>query len=236
MKRILTLARIDFKLIFRDSSLRSFLVLPIILFALMIWGVPALVEKHPSLTAYLPIILAGFVIENTQLFCFISSMIWIDEKEMGVAKAYGIVPLSKIQFILSRLLFPFLITVLLNVLLLEVQDFYEISILHIWLIAILTGLIVPIYALTINAIVDNRMQGMVYIKALNMLIILPITAFFIPAPFQHIFALLPSHWVFQAVNQTLLQTMNTWSFIIGFGLMWILIILSSKFFWRKHFY
>jgi len=81
MKRILTLARIDFKLIFRDSSLRSFLVLPLILFALMIWGVPALVEKHPSLTAYLPIILAGFVIENTQLFCFISSMIWIDEKK-----------------------------------------------------------------------------------------------------------------------------------------------------------
>ncbi|WP_025865682.1 hypothetical protein [Prolixibacter bellariivorans] len=121
MKKILRLALIDFKIIFRDPSLRVFLVLPVILFVLIVWLVPYLVAKYEFLVPYLSLMLVGAVIENTQMYSFISSMVLIDEKETNVAKTYGVVPLTKRQYILSRMLIPYLFTVALNVILFWVQ-------------------------------------------------------------------------------------------------------------------
>lgn len=50
MKKILRLALIDFKLIFRDSSLRTFLFFPLVLLGLFVWALPALVMKYDFLT------------------------------------------------------------------------------------------------------------------------------------------------------------------------------------------
>lgn len=130
MKKILKLALIDFKLIFRDPSLRTFLFFPIILISLIIWALPALVIKYDFLSSYLSIFLVIAVIENTQMFCFISSMVLIDEKESDVAKVYGIVPFKKWQFIVSRFLLPYLFTFLLNFVLFNIQPFYTISLIN----------------------------------------------------------------------------------------------------------
>lgn len=89
----------DFQLIFREPSLRSFLVLPILLFALVMWFIPYLVHTYDFLVPYIPVMLVVCVIEVTQTFSFISSMVLIEEKETLVAKTYGIVPVSKIGFL-----------------------------------------------------------------------------------------------------------------------------------------
>ena len=81
MKKILKLALTDFKLIFRDPSLYAFLLLPVILYALLIWFVPGLVERYDLLLPYLPLFLVIGVIENTQVFSFISSMHTADKTE-----------------------------------------------------------------------------------------------------------------------------------------------------------
>lgn len=235
MKKILKLSLIDFKLIFRDPSLRIFLFFPIILISLIIWALPALVLKHNFLMPYLPIFLVVAVIENTQMFCFISSMVLIDEKESDVAKVYGVVPFTKWQFIVSRFLIPYFFTVLLNFILLNIQPFYTISLSNNLAISLLTGLIVPIYVLSINAIVKNRMQGMVYIKAFNMLVLIPIAAFFVPERFKHFFGLFPTHWIFQSVdNVTKGLTIATVA-IIGFLFLGLLLLFVSKIFLKKHF-
>ncbi|MCB0632210.1 MAG: hypothetical protein KDD15_20860 [Lewinella sp.] len=235
MQKIWKLALTDFKLIFRDPSLRTFLVLPVILFVLIIWILPGLVQRYDFLEPYLPVFLVIAVIENTQLFCFINSMVLIDEKETEVAKAYGIVPLSNLEYILSRFLFPYLFTVLLNVVLLLVQPFYDIGLGENLLLASLTALIVPVYALAINSIVQNRMQGMVWVKAFNMIVLIPIAAFFVPGSFKHFFGILPTHWIFQSVEQITAGRSN-WvdlggGFLFFAGLLWI----TSRLFIRKHF-
>lgn len=235
MKKILKLALIDFKLIFRDPSLRTFLFFPIILISLIIWALPALVIKYDFLSPYLAIFLVIAVIENTQMFCFISSMVLIDEKESDVAKVYGIVPFKKWQFIVSRFLIPYLFTFLLNFVLFNIQPFYTISLINNLIISLLTALIVPIYVLTINAIVKNRMQGMVYIKAFNMIVLLPIAAFFVPEKFKHLFGFLPTHWIFQSVeNVTKGNSIVTLS-IIGFIFLVVLLLFVSIQFMKKHF-
>ncbi|GAA4834418.1 hypothetical protein GCM10023331_19590 [Algivirga pacifica] len=231
----MTLALADFKIIFRDPSLKSFLVLPVLLFALILWGVPALVDNYPFLEPYLPVFLVVAVVENTQMFSFITTMVLIDEKETNVAPIYGVVPLKKWEYLLSRFLIPYLFTALLNIILFEVQPFYTIH----WIdgvgLSLLTALIVPVYALSVNAIVKNRMEGMVYIKAFNMLVLLPIAAFFIPEEWRMFFGVLPTHWVFQGV-EAVTQGVSI-ALYMGVGVVFFVGLLwgVAKVFIRKHF-
>jgi len=235
MKKIIRLSLIDFKLIFRDPSLRAFLFFPLILISLIIWGLPFLIEKYDFLLPYLPIFMIVAVIENTQMFTFISSMVLIDEKETNVAKVYGILPFTKVHYLVSRFLIPYLFTALLNIILLIVQPFYVISIVNNLVISFLTALIVPVYVLAINSIVQNRIQGMVYIKAFNMIVLLPIAAFFVPEKIKHIFGIFPTHWIFQSVDNVAkgisIITMST----IGFIFLGVLLFFVSKPFIKKHF-
>ncbi len=159
MKKILKLAITDFKLIFRDPSLRTFLFFPVILIVLIIWVLPSLVEKYDFLIPFLPVFIIVAAIENTQMFCFISSMVLIDEKESDVAKVYGILPFTKHQYIVSRFLIPYLFTVALNIILFFAQPFYTISLGNNLAISFLTALIVPLYVLSINAIVKIGCRG-----------------------------------------------------------------------------
>lgn len=235
MKKIIKLAIVDFKLIFRDPSLRIFLVLPVILFALIVWAIPALVERYDFLIPYLPLILAVAVIENTQMFSFISTMVLIDEKETEVAKNYAVVPLSKAGYIVSRFLIPYLFTVLLNVVLFVVQPFFDIPLLSNLMLSFVTALVVPAYALGINSIVKNRMQGMVYVKAFNMFVLIPVAAFFIPGKLKHIFGIFPTHWIFQSIENVCNSISSALSLIIGTLFLATLIWILSKSFIRKHF-
>lgn len=235
MKKILKLAITDFKLIFRDPSLRSFLFFPIILMTLIVWVLPTLVQKQDFLIPFIPVFLIVAAIENTQMFSFISSMVLIDEKESDVAKVYAIVPFTKFNYIISRFLLPYLFTVTLNVVLFSIQPFYTITLGNILVISTLTALIVPLYVLSINAIVKNRMQGMVYIKAFNMIVLLPIAAFFVPEKMKHIFGILPTHWIFQSIDN-LVRGIPIANFaIIGFVFIGVLIGIASKRFIQKHF-
>lgn len=235
MKKVLTLALIDFKLIFRDPSLRSFLFFPIILLSLIVWVLPNLVEKYDFLVAYIPVFLAVAVIENTQMFSFISSMVLIDEKESEVAKVYGIIPFTKFQFLVSRFLIPYFFTVGLNLVLFFVQPFYAISLFDNLIISFLAALIVPVYVLGINSIVKNRMQGMVYIKAFNMTVLIPIAAFFVPEHIKNIFGILPTHWIFQSIDKISHHLPIGIVAIIGFLFFGILLWFVSRLFIRKHF-
>ena len=235
MKKVIKLALIDFKLIFRDPSLRPFLFFPIILLSLIAWALPALVDKYDFLMAYIPVFLAVAVMENTQMFSFISSMVLIDEKESEVAKVYGITPLTKFQFLVSRFMIPYFFTVVLNIVLVRVQPFYLISLLDNLLISFLTALVVPVYVLGINSIVKNRMQGMVYIKAFNMIVLIPIAAFFVPEQIKNIFGILPTHWVFQSIDHISHHLPIGLVVVIGFLFFSILLWFVARLFFRKHF-
>ncbi len=235
MRKVLTLALIDFKLIFRAPSLRSFLIFPILLLSLIAWALPNLVEKYDFLMPYIPVFLAVAVIENTQMFSFISSMVLIDEKESEVAKVYGIIPLTKFQYLVSRFVLPYIFTVGLNIVLFLVQPFYVIPIVDNLLISFLAALIVPVYVLGINSIVKNRMQGMVYIKAFNMIVLIPIAAFFVPEQIKIFFGILPTHWVFQSIDKMSHNLPIGIVVVIGFLFFGILLWIVSRLFIRRHF-
>ncbi|PHN02302.1 hypothetical protein [Flavilitoribacter nigricans] len=235
MSRLLQLSVTDFKLIFREPSLRAFFILPFILFVVFLWFFPMLVDRYDFLQPYVPLILMVGVIENTQLFSFISSMVLIDEKESNVAVNYGIVPIGPNAFVFSRLILPYLITVALNLIFLAWQPFYDFPFGQELLLSVVVSLVVPVYVLALNALVDNRMKGMIYIKAFNMIVLVPLAAFFVPAAYRHLFGLLPTHWIFQGIQEMTEGQSGAMYLTIGLVYLALLLVVATKKFLAYHF-
>lgn len=211
-----TIAVNDLKLIFSDATLKAFLILPVLLFVMAIWLVPMLTAKFDFLNNYINLILVVLIIENTQGFCIINSLLFIEEKETQTAKVYGILPISKYSLIFARLFIPYVLTVFFNLVLLSFQNFVNLSIIYNLMISLLAALIVPIYVLLLSSFAKNRLEGMVYIKLFNLLVLLPIVAFFIAGSWKHFFGLLPTHWLFQSLDNGLSASTSSESILYAF--------------------
>lgn len=235
MKQLIKLSISDFKLMFRDSSLRVFLFLPILIFLFINYFIPFLVDKFEVVRDYIPYLIIVATTECVQMFGFIYSMVLIDEKETEVAKMYGVLPVSKVWYIIFRLLIPMLITTAITWLILMAQPFYDLSPYASVIFSLLAGLIVPVYVIGITNFSKNRMEGMVWIKVFNVVVIIPIAAFFIPGPLQHLFGILPTHWVFQGMYSIIDFNPYLWQLGIGFIYFTVLLIFVTQKFSRKHF-
>lgn len=220
-----TIAINDLKLVFRDATLKTFLVLPVLLFVMAIWLVPVLLTKFDYLNDYINLILIVLIIENTQGFCIINSLLFIEEKETNTAKVYGILPISKYSLIFARLFIPYVLTVIFNLVFLIFQNFVHLSMMYNLTISLLAALIVPIYVLLMSSFAKNRLEGMVYIKLFNLLVLLPIAAFFITGSWKHFLGLLPTHWLFQSLDSVLNSYSSEASLYAFFYLVYSLIIL-----------
>lgn len=235
MKKLIKLTISDFKIMFRDPSLRVFLFLPILIFLVINYLLPFLSGKFPVVNDYVIYIVIVATIENVQMFGFIYAMVLIDEKETEVAKIYGVLPVSKFWFIIFRMLIPMLLTAVLTWLILMLQPFYDLSPLSVLLFSVLAGFIVPAYVIGIVNMCKNRMEGMVWIKVFNVVVLIPIAAFFVPMPLGNLFGIFPTHWAFQGMYNIIIADDYLWQLLIGLAYFMTLIYILAKRFSLKHF-
>lgn len=199
MKRIIVLILNDFRLIFRDPSLRIFLGVPLLIFAIVLLLVPWLIGKYPVVAAYAPIVLMGAVVQTSIMFGFIYCMVLIHEKDLGVARVYGILPVSKPGFLLTRLLIPFIVSTLMAGILLIVQPYYTLPAAGILWVSILSGLMAPVIALLVAVFSKNKMEGMTWFKMVDLVIIIPLVVYLVPG-IEPFFWIIPTHWIFQMLQ------------------------------------
>lgn len=200
MEQILKISYSDFKLVFRNPALRVFLAMPILVLLLVFFLLPYLIGKYPTITEYIPYVLMAALMQCSTMFGFIYAMVLIDEKDKGVSKVYGILPIDQLTFLLNRLLGPILYSSIFNSLLLYFQSYISFSLIQILLISFLSALIAPILALLTTILSKNKMEGMTWFKILNLFVNLPLAAFFLPG-FSYAFGILPTFWPFQALYE-----------------------------------
>jgi fluoroquinolone transport system permease protein len=235
MKQLIKLSVSDFKIIFRDLSLRVFLFMPIFIFLVINYFLPFLIIKFPVFEDYVIYVIIVATIELVQMFGFIYSMVLIDEKETEVAKIYGVLPVSKFWFIIFRLIIPMIITAILTWLILMVQPFYDLSPFSLVIFAALTGLTVPVYVIGIVNMCKNRMEGMVWIKVFNVIVLIPIAAFFIPDTLQKLIGVFTTHRVFQSMYSIINAEIYQWQIILGMLYFIVLLYILARKFSVKHF-
>jgi fluoroquinolone transport system permease protein len=228
------LIRNDFKLIFRDGTLRIFLFMPGLILLVVFLLIPSLEQQYEGVTPFVPLILMAATVQTSTMFGFIYCMVLIHEKDMHIAKVYGILPVSKLGFLASRLAIPFLIAVAITFVILLFQPFFPIGLLPNVLLSLLSGLLTPLLAIVVSILSKNKMEGLSWFKVMNLLVAIPLAAYFIPAYF-HFFGILPTHWIFYSLDCMVKEQSYVMPLGVGYLFFATLLLFVGKRFVNTHF-
>lgn len=235
MKKLVKVAINDFRLVFRDNSLKVFLFLPLMNLVVIRYFFPYLASIYGGLQDYFNIILMLASTQGATAFGFIYSMVLVDEKDTNVAKVYGILPVSKVWFVVFRLIPPYLLASLATFLLLLVEPFFGLPMVFNLIYSMLAGLLAPLMILFIATVAKNKIEAMTWQKLFNLPIFIPILAFYVPASFSFVFAIFPTFWAYQGFD-SLIKGENVWLYIlIGFVHSLLLVIYLIRRFTKIHF-
>ncbi len=235
MKKLFKVAINDFRLVFRDNSLKIFIALPLMNLVVIRYAVPYIAGIYEGLQDYINVILMLATMQGSTAFGFIYSMVLIDEKDTSVAKVYGILPVSKFWFVAFRLIPPFLLATLATFLLLLVEPFYGLSVASNLVFSALAGLIAPLMILFVAATAKNKIEAMTWQKLFNLPLFLPILAFYVPASFSLFFAIFPTFWAYQGFNSLINGGTFGIYLLLGFAHSIFLIVFLIKRFTGSHF-
>jgi fluoroquinolone transport system permease protein len=197
METLIKVAINDFRLIFRDNSLKIFLVLPLLTLVVIRYALPYIAEIYEVLQDYIFVIMVLATTQGPTAFGFIYSMVFVDEKDTSVAKVYGILPISKFWFVVFRLIPPFILATLSTFCLLLVEPFYGLPVIPILVYSIVGGLAAPLMTLFVAILSKNKIEAMTWQKLFNLPLLLPVFAFFVPVSFSFLFALFPAFWAYK---------------------------------------
>ncbi|MEM1138161.1 MAG: hypothetical protein AAGI07_20200 [Bacteroidota bacterium] len=235
MKQLIRLTVSDFKLIFRDPSLRIFLVMPVLIFLVVDLLVPYLIKQYEVVNEYVPYVLMSSVTQVSQMFGFIYGMVLIDEKDTQVAKIYGVLPISKKGYVLIRLIIPIFLSIGITWLLLITLPFYQLSLVDTLVLSTAIGLITAVYPLIVSILSKNKMEGMTWIKIINLLMIIPVVSYFLPENFSLFFGVFPSYWIFEALNQIIVEKAFIGFLVLGTIYLIVLLFITIRKFSKMHF-
>lgn len=235
MKRLLQVAANDFRLVFRDRSLKVFLILPLLNLLVIRYGLPYAAGIFDVLSGYISVILMLITMQGSLGFGFIYSMVLLDEKDTGVNKVYGVLPVSQYWFVQMRLAAPFLLSAVSTFLLLLVEPFYDLSIAASAFYSILAGLVAPVMVLFVAILSNNKIEAMTWQKLFNLPVSLPILAFLIPPVFSPLFVVFPTYWAFRGLEQVIRADDPLIFFLTGLLYSLLVIALLARKFSKTHF-
>lgn len=234
MNKLVKVTLGDLKLIFRDASLRIFLVLPIFMILFVVLVIPDVVTRFPVLKEYLRIILMASSVQGSIMFGAIYSFVLVDEKDKQVSKVYGVLPVSKAWFVISRLLFPYAFSTAFAFVLLLTQPFFVLPVIKTLFYSTLTGLISSMIVLWVAIMSKNKMEAMTWQKLSNTPIMIPLLALIVPS-YGYLFAISPTFWGFQAFDAMIEGGTFYPNIFVGFAFSIALLIWLTRKFSKIHF-
>lgn len=216
MKLLLTLSKNDFRNTFRDPMFRSLLFFPIISFAIIYWGVPAIEGIYPPLAPYKPVILMWACLQSATMFGFIYGFLFLEEKEDGIWQAVRLLPISGLQLAFSRMLIGLVISFIVNFVLIYFGGMVQLPLFIALLLSALYSLTTVLIALWLGAMGRNKIEGIAQMKVLNIALILPGIIYILPYKALHATAIVPTYWLFRSTEAAIFHTGNMgWFFAVG---------------------
>jgi hypothetical protein len=200
MKLLFLLSRQDLRSTFRDPVFKGLLFFPLAAFALVRWIVPLFSIRFPVIIPYQTVILMWSCMQSATMFGFIYGFLFLDEKEENLFQVLRIIPVSSFQLLTSHLLIGYAVSVFVNYLLLHAGGIGQFKWWQEVLIAIQFSLIAPLIALVLGTFGKNKVEGLAQMKIVNIILNLPSLLYFLPSPWLHITAFIPTYWSFKSLE------------------------------------
>lgn len=236
MKKLGTLIGGDLRQIARDRTLLSFLGFPLLVWGFFRWGVPYLTEKYPLLADYHDVLLMFGGMQSAVLFGFIVGFLMVDEKDEHVMEVIRVLPISSRFFLLYRLLFASVIAGVLAFFIMMCSGFAYPGLVIALGVSILYGLTAPLITLAIATFAANKIEGMAIFKTIDLVLMLPLLAFFIEGPLRYLFGVIPVFWAYAFLERGLAGELVWWYLGMGFVAYAIIIISLAQQFKHRVFF
>ena len=75
----------DFRLVFREPSLRTFIFMPILILGIVNFFFPWLLVQFPAFATYLPIAMMGASTQASTMYGFIYGIVFLEEKDIALS-------------------------------------------------------------------------------------------------------------------------------------------------------
>lgn len=235
MNRLLVLSANDFRMVFRDPLLRIFLLMPLLVFAIIKWLLPLIVDAFPAIQPYDYVILMWACMQAATMFGFINGFVFLEEKDENVFSALRVVPVSASMLIAFRMALGVAISMLISWLILQFGGILSVMDWQIWLIALQYGMLAPLLALLLAVFARNKLEGLAQFKIYNLIVNLPILIYFLDYQGLHALAIIPTYWSFRCVEAIAKGGNFLLYYSLGLAFYWLWLVVLIKIFERKVF-
>lgn len=202
MKSLFRSFKMFIRQIFNDAMLFAVCLAPILAACFFHFGIPPIEQllcdyfnKTSILTDYYLLFDLLLSVLTPYMFCFASSMVMLTEYDENMASYMAITPVGKKGYLISRLVFPAIISFFVSVILMLWFSLTQWSLVMLLLSCFLTCILSIAVSLLLFSFSHNRVEGMAIAKLSGIIILgLPVP-FFLLSKVQYLFSLLPSFWI-----------------------------------------
>lgn len=230
INRILNISITDLTLIMRDKSLLLLLFVPFLILLVLRILIPYLTGLVPVLTDYYLLITALTAIVSSIFPGFILAFIILDEKEQYLTDVFRILPWSLNSLLMVRIVLSSLTGFVYSLLILSFSGLYDFSQTQVIYTSLLNSFASPVIALLVLLFSQNKIEGVVYAKVFNFILMIPLVTFFINESWRFILGIIPNFWSFE-----ILFTDNNYHllFAAGAGVNILLVYILFRMLGRK---
>ena len=210
------LGPIDAKNVRRDELLRWIMAAPIAMAMLIRWILPIVVARLEGIlqldlmTYYEPITAYMIILLTPYLAGLVIGFLLLDQRDDGTLTALQVTPLSLNGYLVYRLTMPMLVSIVMTMVAAPLSGVVNIGFVPLVLTAVCAAPFAPIFALLLASLAENKVQGFALTKVAGVLLIPPLIAYFISAPWQIVFGIVPTYW----------PAMTLWSAQAGDPIFW----------------
>lgn len=215
-----TLLQIDLRNVRRDAMLMWLPFLPLLLALGLRAAVPwlaALLATYAAfdLRTYDPLILSLFLLLVPGLSGMVVGFLLLDERDERILAAWQVTPLPLAHYVGYRLGLPMLLGMVMTVVGYLILGWHTLSWGALLAAMFLASFSAPMVALFFAAFAPNKVAGMALVKVLNGVMILPLAAYFLPAPWHWIAAVFPLFWPLKMIWAAAVGQPYLWFFLPG---------------------
>ncbi|MFO7538130.1 MAG: hypothetical protein R6X32_08710 [Chloroflexota bacterium] len=199
------LGPVDMRNVWRDPLLRWLIVLPLVAALAARWFLPSLLAQVeallqvPLLPYYSPFMGYAIVLLGPMLAGVVIGFLLLDQRDDQTLIALQVTPLSLNNYLFYRLTVPVLISIPLTMVTLLLSGLAPGGTIALLAVALVAAPMAPLFALFLAAFATNKVQGFALQKGMGIIMLPPLLAYFVPAPWTWLFGLVPTYWPAQVL-------------------------------------
>lgn len=215
-----SLGPIDARSVQRDPLLRYLPLIPLLVALLARYFLPFLVAKVESAVGvtiqpyYAPIMGYILLILSPILVGAVIGFLLLDQRDDRTMEALQVTPLSPAGYLAYRLAMPSLLSLIITLLALPISGLVSGGMFSLLIAALAAAPLAPLMALAYGSFAQNKVQGFALQKASGVILLPPIAAYFLPAPWHWLLGIFPNYWAGQLFWQPVTAHPLAWLFFI----------------------